>query len=131
MMMASLPPAGAGRFNAGSGSDLSSLRQRLQSSMAPTPASPTKATPPPLPVVDAPRVAPPLPMAAPPRPERMARSEASPQTAPTPSRNSQRANLPYADIQRVAEASGFVGLNEDAIERAFRQGKSLLVDVRI
>ncbi|MFM7389020.1 MAG: hypothetical protein ACKO34_00140 [Vampirovibrionales bacterium] len=46
---------------------------------------------------------------------------------PTP----QRIPLPYQDIKRIAEASGFVGMSDRAIEQAYRQGKSLMVDYRV
>jgi hypothetical protein len=61
--------------------------------------------------------------------ETRASQQERPSVVPTPT--PQRLPLAYQDIKRVAEASGFVDLSDQAIERAYRQGKSLMVDYKV
>jgi hypothetical protein len=42
-----------------------------------------------------------------------------------------RFGLPLQDIQHVAQASGFIGISQENIERAYLKGQSLLVDYRV
>jgi hypothetical protein len=39
--------------------------------------------------------------------------------------------LPLQDIQTVAQQSGFIGISQESIERAYKQRQSLLIDYRV
>ncbi|MDX2085808.1 MAG: hypothetical protein SFZ03_10530 [Candidatus Melainabacteria bacterium] len=52
------------------------------------------------------------------------------QQLPTVNQPNFSLELPYLEIQKIAEQSGFVGLTERDIQRAYLRGDSLLVDTQ-
>jgi hypothetical protein len=96
------------RISGGGGADLSrlqALRQQYQAEKKQSVTTPSQ----------------PLPDIAQPVRER----EAAPVSSPA-----RKIPLPYQDIQSVARQTGYVGLTESAIQRAYVMGESLFVDVR-
>lgn len=57
-------------------------------------------------------------------------SSYSPVKSPSPSTNLQEQGLNIKEIQDIANRSGFVGVTEEAIQRAYTSGSSLLTDYR-